>query len=63
MIVNRKGGAFVYKDNTRSYTSTVLVVVELDGDTAQIELNDHDAQKIADQLTGKSPDDSPKAAA
>lgn len=63
MIVNRKGGAFVYKDNTRSYTSTVLVVVELDGDTAQIELNDYDAKKLADALTGKTPDDSPKAAA
>lgn len=62
MIVNRKGGAFVYRDDTRSYTSTVLVVVELDGDTAQIELNDHDAQKLADALTGKTPDDSPEAA-
>lgn len=57
MVTNRKAGAFVHRDHSGLYPGVWLVVAERAGETAQIELTDQDARKLAAAL-----DDTPQPA-
>lgn len=50
MVTNRKAGAFVHRDNSGLYPGVWLVVAEREGETAQIELTEQDARKLAAAL-------------
>lgn len=50
MVTNRKAGAFVHRDHSGLYPGVWLVVAEREGETAQIELTEQDARKLAAAL-------------